>query len=86
MKCGWCGRSDMHVTTFDGKNYVCPPPPAYNPKPIISPREYKKDSLLELITAFIEVRNSFAALKMNMEYLSEQMEEFKIILDDVEFG
>ena len=56
----------------------------YNPVPIVV-RSHGKDEMLDLITAFIEVRNSFAALRLNMEYLSEQMDEFKEILDEVEF-
>ena len=58
----------------------------YNPIPIIPTQQYERDAMLDLIAAFIEVRNSFAALKMNMEYLSEQMEEFKKILDEMEFS
>jgi len=58
---------------------------AHNLEITIPLAEYKKDSMLELITAFIEVRNSFVALRMNMEYMSEQMEEFKKVLDEVTF-
>ena len=84
-----CRDCNMRVSWFashDCKNiYGGARALPHNPIPIIPPKKYEKDTMLELITAFIEVRNSFAALRMNMKYMSEQMEEFKKVLDEVTF-